>query len=169
MDRRTGLLPPGRYPATIADLYQRFVLEAPAAGFRNDTFLAGQVWLNRAADIFGPGHAWIDGGFTTWKTDIPHDMDIAYIPLDYSRAEAALSGSDGWGLRTLQSVFYLHPEPGGHLLRLQPMGGMVDGFLIDPGVPEDLIQWHNIWSAVKGRDGRIIPGLEKGYVEVSVP
>lgn len=96
-------------------------------------------------------------------------MDIAYVPADMKRVNAALMGSDAWGLRTMQDVLYLHPEPGGHLGRLQPMGGMVDGFLVDPTIAADLRMWHDIWSTVKGADGNIIHGLIKGYVEVANP
>lgn len=96
-------------------------------------------------------------------------MDIAYVPSDIDRANAALKDTDAWGLLTIQDVVYGHPEPGGHLQRLQPMGGMIDAFIVDPRSPKKLATWHNIWSSVKGPDGRIIPGMVKGYAEVPNP
>lgn len=72
--------------------------------------------------------------------------------------------NDLLGLLTHQDIIVGSMDPPQWWARLQPMGGAVDGFLCDPG-NEDV--WYQTWSSVKGSDGRIITGAEKGFVEVS--
>ena len=46
------------------------------------------------------------------------------------------------------------------------MSGLVDGFFAVRGDPDKPPYWNGHWSAVKGPDGKIVPGQTKGYVEM---
>lgn len=89
-------------------------------------------WLSVAHQAFGPGLVWVNGGFVTHKAAPPHDVDLVFIPDDLDTARKSLVGGEGYSLLTVQDMFFSIPEPGGHLVRLQPFGGLVDAFLVDP-------------------------------------
>ncbi|MDT0309674.1 hypothetical protein RM780_22335 [Streptomyces sp. DSM 44917] len=69
-------------------------------------------------------------------------------------------------LITLQGVSAQHPPWVAH--RAQPMGGLIDAFLASADSPDELAYWHEMWSSVKGPDGKIIEDARKGYLEVSL-
>lgn len=160
-----GLLPPGRYPATLDDIYERFVMDAPERPRREILHGAFVTHLMMVRSFIPAGKVWVDGGFSMQKAAPPHDVDVAIIPDDYA-ALAALPVErqiDFLGLMTLRDVVVGDPGPL-YLDRIQPVGGALDAFICHPG--EEYV-WHSTWSSVKGTDGKIIPGMTKGYAEVS--
>lgn len=135
VDPKTGLLPPARpgpYAATLAEVKDVFVDHAPNPIERQLIFGALCHWLSVAHQAFGPGLVWVNGGFVTHKAAPPHDVDLVFIPDDLDTARKSLVGGEGYSLLTVQDMFFSIPEPGGHLVRLQPFGGLVDAFLVDP-------------------------------------
>jgi hypothetical protein len=159
-----GLLPAGPvpYPTDMSELRDLFVDRAPA--FRDErarVYAALELHLDLARDHVGAGtRAWIDGGFITHKTwAAPHDADVALV----IPPTATFSIDGVLPLLTLKNVSA--DEPRLVTARLQPMGGLVDAFLV-PDQPAHRASWHDTWSSVKDATGVIVPGRRKGYVEV---
>ena len=159
-----GVLPASTspHPSDLAELRSLFVDAAPA--FRTEraqVFTALELHLSLARDRLGAGtRAWIDGGFITHKTwAAPHDADVAFIvPPNISMVV-----DEVMPLLTLKDVSAAEPRL--TTVRLQPMGGLVDAFLV-PDQPASLAIWHDTWSSVKDASGAIAAGQRKGYVEV---
>ena len=104
--------------------------------------------------------AWIDGGFITHKTwAAPHDADVALV----FQPSVAFNEEPVVPLLTLRNVSAAELRL--PATRLQPMGGLVDAFLV-PDQPAHTAIWHETWSSVKDANGAILPGKRKGYVEV---
>ncbi|MFG2906144.1 DUF6932 family protein [Kitasatospora sp. NPDC048286] len=159
-----GLLPPGRHPATMAEIEEIFVSAAPHAKHRKRIFRAFELYADMLGDILPRGTFWVNGGFCTYKQDPPHDIDLAVLidptlPLTDEDYEQLVP------LLTLTQVQAHSPALWAN--RMQPMGGLVDSFLLVAGVIEQEEYWDATWSAVKGPDGELIPGAIKGYLEVS--
>lgn len=151
-----GRLPPGRHRATFQDVHDRFVASAPFSQERELVFRALVIWAQRVWSIFPDARLWVDGGFVTHKEwAAPKDVDVTCIV----RSSNVLSVDDA----TLATLL-THRGPDG--ARVQPMGGLVDGFLACRGVPEDITRWDAQWSRVLDEERREIEGARKGYVEV---
>lgn len=104
-----GRLPPGRHPATLDEVFQRFVDDAPHAEHRGRIFRALEVYLDRLVELAGPGTVWLDGGFVTHKDAPPHDVDLAYLCRDAAHLEALLRTDGVLELVTLQDVAFWKP------------------------------------------------------------
>ena len=159
-----GLLPPGAHPATMPDIYDRFVLDAPQREEREVLFAALGLHLGLIRKLIPAGRAWIDGSFCTRQALVPNDVDVVILPADRV-ALKALGGPDKtrlYMLLTLQEVNAL--EPAVWLNRLQPLGGLVDAFICAPG-HEDV--WDARWSRVTDAYGAVIEDKAKGYAEVT--
>ncbi|ORA62163.1 DUF6932 family protein [Mycobacteroides franklinii] len=162
-----GFLDPSTepYPATLNDLHDRFVAGAPEhKSERQRLFDALELHLNLLAEVGGAGKVWVDGGFITYKTAAPRDVDLVYLCRDEAHMGAMLRNERIHSLLTLKSVVIGKPALGA-LARMQPVGGLVDAFLT---VPEGQMYWAGMWARVKGPDGRPVPGVRKGFVEVTV-
>jgi hypothetical protein len=159
-----GLLPVGRHRATIDELYERCVLDAPNQDRREELFMVLRTFIDITRRIIGAATLWIDGGFVTSKPAPPFDIDLLIIPADWAQLNTA-AGRDRdriYGLLTLQDIIVGHPLYLG-FERIQPFAGELDSFLCYPGQEAD---WDLTWSAVKW-NGVLVPGMLKGYVEVS--
>ena len=165
-----GLLPAaqGPYVCTLDEVHEQFVTNAPHRAVRERIFEALRLWIDLAEDVFGPGRLWINGGFVTHKPHPPKDVDIAFLPHVPLAVDAAIKTGAAFQLLTVQDLLFSRPAPGGHLQRMQPVGGLVDAFLADVRVPTDAEIWFDIWSSVKDLDGEMIVGARKGFLEVSV-
>jgi hypothetical protein len=162
-----GLLPPGRHPATWDEIRDHFVKRAPFEVERELIFTAVELHFRMVSDIFSTGRLWLDGGFVTHKDwTAPKDADLAYLlnsadinSLSPDNSSRLLS------LFTLQGVSSLQPQ--GFAARVQPMGGLVDAFVV-LGDNLNMVQyWDSLWRTVKGPDEQIISNLQKGYLEVA--
>ncbi|GLW59281.1 DUF6932 family protein [Kitasatospora phosalacinea] len=160
-----GVLPPGRHLATFAEIDELFVKQAPHADRRRRIFRAFEIYMEQVADVLPSGSVWLDGGFCTYKSEPPKDMDLALL---VDRAHTAGLSPEGWekldSLRTLQGVYSQMPKTLAE--RVQPMGGLIDSFIVVAGEPALEDYWHGLWSSVKGPDGEIMAGQVKGYLEV---
>lgn len=161
-----GLLPAGIHAATMADIHERFVEDAPERTHRELLFNVFQTYMNLLQRFVHSGRVWVDGGFGTQKSTAPHDVDVVVHPGDWRALEALPESSqtDLLGLLTHQDIIIGSFDPPQYWPRLQPIGGILDSFLCYPG-QEDA--WQQIWSCVKGADGLIVEGAVKGFVELS--
>jgi hypothetical protein len=165
-----GLLPKGRHRADLAEIESVFVLSAPYQRERQLVFEALRLYVRLVQRILPSGSLWIDGGFVTHKRwEAPHDVDVC-IALDEGQRQAAPPSAaiDLQDLITHLDVIERDGAGGGVIHpRLQPMGGLVDGFLVDLDDPVNVAYWERLWSSVMG-PGRVpIDGAVKGYVEVA--
>lgn len=151
------------HPATLEEIYQSFVVDAPFRDHRELVFRGLGLFIELVTLQIGSVRFWINGGFTTHKSWAPPaDVDVATI-VPRSAYDAALT-EDALPLWTLQHVSAADPTVV-NAPRLQPMGGLVDSFFV-PDLPAQRAYWHSLWSKVKGEDGKEVPGERKGYVEV---
>ncbi|TWX36241.1 hypothetical protein ES689_12620 [Frigoribacterium sp. ACAM 257] len=156
-----GLLPAGRHACTVDELEQHFVVSAPFPDERRQIFDAFRVWARAVGDLLPGARCWVDGGFVTHKTwAAPRDVDVVV----FTTAEVldALPESDQ---QLLMSMMTQHSSG---IARVQPMAGLVDGFL---GLRDDAdrtIYWRNLWSGVKDVDGSKVDAVQKGFLEVTL-
>jgi hypothetical protein len=101
-----GLLPPGIQRASLDDIYERCVGDAPHSPWRETVFAALKTYFAvlQHRGLVPAGTAWIDGGFMTQKAAGPFDVDVVLHPTHWSRLnsltdkeEAALFGPDAAG------------------------------------------------------------------------
>jgi hypothetical protein len=161
-----GLLPPGCHPASLSDIYDRFVIDAPVSGRdqRELIFAALSLHLRLVQRVIPVGRAWIDGSFATRSELPPNDVDVAVLPSDWELLER-LPVEDRirlYSLITLKDVAAM--EPAIVLSKLQPVSGLVDAFLVRP---DQEATWDEQWSRVMGPDRRVLPDQKKGYAEVT--
>ncbi|OZM70984.1 hypothetical protein CFN78_22815 [Amycolatopsis antarctica] len=156
------LLPQGRHPADLADIYERLVYDAPQPHQREVLFSALSSYLAAVSQVMPSGRAWIGGNWTMRTEDLGGGVDVVLIPDDWGslkrlndRAQAGL-----YGLLTLRGVIVERPVM--YLEQVQPVGGLLDGYLCYPG---DEQTWANAWSSVRGPGG-VAQGVSKGYPEV---
>ncbi|WP_394297268.1 DUF6932 family protein [Streptomyces rimosus] len=161
----SGLLPPGRHAATMDEIEQLFVDQAPHAGHRRRIFRGFELYVDMVKDVLERGTFWVDGGFCSHKAAPPEDLDLAVL-VDPSLPLTDKDWERLVPLFTLQGV-QAQGGPVSWAKRVQPMGGLIDSFLVVAGVPEQEAVWDATWSSVKGPDGQLIPGAVKGYLEVS--
>jgi hypothetical protein len=146
-----GLLPPGRLPADLADIYERLVFDAPHQNEREILFSALNSYLGAVARIIPSGRAWVGGAFIARTEHVPGGLDVALIPDDWGSLKR-LAGpvrDSLYGLVTLRGVIV--GQPAMYLDQVQPVGGLLDGFLCFPGDEET---WAQTWS---GHDTRGFP------------
>jgi len=151
-----GRLPVGRHEASLQEVRERFVDQAPHQDRRQLLFSALTLYADAVRQLVPEARLWIDGGFVTLKPEPPDDIDVvivSYVPPTLTDEQLA-------PLLTLQGVTSTDPPIA--LNRLQPVAGMIDGFFAAAHIPEVLAYWDDFWSKVKGA-----PDTErKGYVEV---
>lgn len=152
------LLPLGRHRATLPELHLRFVVEAPQRARRQLIFDALAVYAELTWALLPGARLWVDGGFVTHKQEPPNDVDVAIV-LDPTVALPVETTEEVvLPLLTMQGVTYVKPAPGGYVERLQPFGGLIDGFLALDELDRQF--WAGWWSRHEGSEDR------KGFVEV---
>lgn len=151
----TGHLAPGRHLATMAELEQVFVRDAPFEKQRAAIFAAFTIWVDQILDVVPSIRTlWVNGGFVTHKGWAPADIDVVAL-----KPVIVKHPTDTVRLHTL--LTHLGPP------KVQPMAGLVDGFLATVA-PTDSDYWDRKWTAVVDQAKHLVPGAEKGYVEVKV-
>ncbi|NIJ10242.1 hypothetical protein FHU38_000586 [Saccharomonospora amisosensis] len=152
------VLPPGRHPADLSDLYERFVWDAPHRNEREIIFSALSGYLGVVCRLIPSGRAWVGGELTNRTAHAPRDVDVVLIPDEWG----ALKRLDGaaratlYGMLTLRGV--IAEQPVMYLEQVQPVSGLLDGFLCHPG---DEDEWAAIWA--RGP----VAGTAKGFAEVT--
>jgi hypothetical protein len=151
-----GVLPPGRHPADMAEVHERFVVGAPYAAERELLWTSFRAWEALVRVHLPTAILWINGGFATHKAwGAPSDVDVVLLVRDSERQAAG----DGAILPLLS-----HPDPQGRIVKA--MSGQVDAYLAIRGQPTLVTYWNGLWQQVKGEDGLEVAGMSKGYVEV---
>ena len=150
-----GLLPAGRHRTSLDLVHARFVEAAPNSSERAVIFRAFLVWADRLWSLAPSARLWLDGGFVTHKAAAPHDIDVA----------ALLKVSEFQGLTEEQYLaLATHRAQDGR--KVQPMGGLVNGFFVTRGAADQISAWQRWWSSVVDSDKHELPGVSKGFVEV---
>lgn len=159
-------LPPGRHVATFAEVYERFVEQAPFRGERELIYDALRLYAKVVEKEFSDVTLWINGGFVTHKSWAPKDADVvAVVPMsDYTNM---CSNADCLRYLTLQGVMVAVPQTSAPVPRVQPMAGLIDGFVV-PDDPVQLAVWELTWSTVTDQNKNVVPGVQKGYLEVKL-
>lgn len=118
-----------------------------------------QVW-----GVWPKAELWINGGFVTLKPwAAPKDVDVAIVDT-FGRIEKYRDGAASLlTLHNVSSASLSGPAP-----RVQPYGGMVDGFAV-PRLPANLRFWDDQWSTLCDKAKVPVPGFRKGYVKVVKP
>jgi hypothetical protein len=153
-----GLLPPGRYVCTLAEIRESFVDGAPNQDRREMVFSAFGTYAELVRQVLPGSVLWVDGGFVTHKNDPPKDVDVLIL------MDPGISGISDEALApllTTGNVTFTWPVTSG-TRRLQPMGGLVDAFLVPADDAAKTAWWDGWWSSVNG-----VPG-SKGYLEVAL-
>ncbi|WP_062520011.1 DUF6932 family protein [Demequina silvatica] len=150
-----GTLEPRIHRATLDEVEQLFVRDAPFAAEREHLFNALRGWVANFDAALPGARLWLDGGFVTHKPWAPpkdvdivahHTQDVAeaWSEAEHKVLASLLNGADG----------------------TKPMGGLVDAYWFISGDPHASPYWKNQWSRVRGEDGREVIGHAKGFVEV---
>ncbi|ORL03395.1 hypothetical protein A6F55_09240 [Prescottella equi] len=153
-----GRLPEGLHRGTFKDLRIRFVDGAPHPERREMLMDALEFYADQVWSLLPTARLWVNGGFVTHKPWAPKDIDVVNVV----RAREI----DCLDLPTLLPLLTHEAQDGS---RVQPMGGLIDGFHAVRGDAEKLLYWQDWWSTVTDVDGNAIPGIRKGYVEVVAP
>ncbi|MBA4023883.1 MAG: hypothetical protein C0482_16110 [Gordonia sp.] len=147
-------------------MHAAFVKDAPYEPERQLIYQALILYADILKTVFTAPVLWIDGGFVTHKHwEAPKDADVVVVVpwVEYSNV---CTDPKSLAYRTLQGVQV--QDPPAAVPRVQPMGGLIDGFII-PDQPLQTAPWHNIWSRVKDDNGNVLPATErKGYLEVQL-
>ena len=159
-----GRLPAGDpHPATLSEIYDTFVRQAPFRPRRERIYTCLELFTEQVWRLSSGAVLWLDGGFTTHKTwAAPKDADVvALIPLDELSPFRSI---DRLPLRTLQNVV-INKEVEAE--RVQSYGGLLDTFIV-PDTSAMREYWDDQWSSVKDPIGNLLPGtVRKGFVEVT--
>lgn len=156
-----GRLPVGRWPATLDEVYQRFVVEAPFRDEREKVWAAFRLWCDLVWNLLPDSPMWIDGGFVTHKTwAAPHDVDVAVVTKQSIYNQAI---DNRW-----RGQLWTTNNSSDKTQRVQPMGGYVDGFPVIRGLHDPRI-FEQTWTTVTDQNGDVIKGAVKGYLEVRKP
>lgn len=137
-----------------------FVKAAPNSEHRERIFAAFELWVASVQSLCPAAILWVNGGFVTYKQEPPKDVDV--IALCKPGELNALSDADMARFEALLTV----NEP--NKPRIQPMGGLVDGFFVPRGDIPGTLYWQNAWGSIYGPDGKPIPNETKGYLEVKL-
>lgn len=147
------LLRQGRHVATLSEVEEAFVLHAPFESERRLVWDAFLVYRQLVGKHLPSARYWVNGGFVTHKTwAAPRDIDVCVV----AQADE-LAVVD-------EAIDHLFTDPGPP--RAQPMGELVDGFLIVSGARDHVLYWSELWTRVRLEDGTADPDRRKGYLEV---
>lgn len=160
-----NILPVGCHPATLDEVEELFVEQAPFPDERREIWAGFRLYLAQLSKLVPSATIWLDGGFVTHKTWAPADIDLAVL-LDGSHLAAFTP--EQWQklaqLVTLQGVTAVTLAAA--TPRLQPMGGLIDAFVLDVSDRHARTFWEQAWSLVTDQTKAIVPGKYKGFVEV---
>jgi hypothetical protein len=156
-------LPVGRHAATLDEIHESFVEHAPFRERRELIFRALSLYIDLVSPKFSASRYWIDGGFVTHKKwEEPEDADVlVVVPPEEHGKVISPEFLPFWTLMQTRPV-----QPSVYADKVHPMGGLIDGF-IEPDNPTILRVWDLRWSSVRDEDHNVVPGVRKGYLEVS--
>lgn len=152
-----AVLPVGRHSATLDEIYESFVVNAPFRPRRELIFRALTLYIDLVSPHFSTCRFWINGGFVTHKPwAAPEDADVVVVVP--SGEDSKVSQPGFMPLLTL-------PSNTGD--KVHPMGGLIDSF-VAADAPALLAPWDLQWSSVRDEQRNVVADVSKGYLEVSV-
>lgn len=165
------MLPDGVHHATLAEVRERFVTEAPeATRARRDMIFRGvELHIERVLLAFKDSNVrvWLNGGFVSHKPwGPPGDADIAFLvpAAVYSR----VTSDKALPLWTLAEVTAKLADGRPVVTsKLHTCLGLTEGYAVNADNPNSVELQRRTWSRVKGPDDEIIDGAVKGFVEVT--
>ncbi|XBH21579.1 hypothetical protein V5R04_15445 [Jonesiaceae bacterium BS-20] len=150
-----GLLPVAKHRASIEEVRRAFVENAPFREQRDRLWNTFLVYRSLILDVIPNARFWVDGGFVTHKEwAAPKDIDVCVLVV-----QRDLEGVDA----SFEDLLTREDSAG---RRVQPMGGLIDGFLVIRNNRASLQYWHEHWTNVTDQNGDLDPVRRKGYVEV---
>lgn len=159
-----GLLPVELHVTTLDEIERVFVREAPFSNERALIFDALRIYARLVWARFPEAVLWVDGGFVTHKDWAPpKDVDVTVVltgMADYDPHEHP----EDVPLWTLMDVSAGRPSLAS-IERVQPMGGLVDGFYAPGDNAATVTFWTGWWKRLSKQDGQVVPNA-KGFVEV---
>lgn len=164
-----GRLPVGRHVATLEEINKLFVTSAPCEESRARIFQALGIYLGLVDELIPSFVCWVDGGFVTHKPEPPSDVDVAILVPNavingLSESDEARFAS----LLTIQEAIGRNGFFAGSFGRVQPMGGLVDSYLVPTDDERYVSEWDQTWQLVSDPTTKeLIPGERKGYLEVA--
>lgn len=165
LNSKTGLLPfvetakKSTYQCSLSELESRFAITRR----RQEIFGAFEIWVREFEREVAGVKVWIAGSYVTSKEE-PNDLDVcAVIPdgLDVKQNTRVLAR---WNLQTLQRVRLSSSNV--TVRRLQPIAGLVDGFLLSSAMPETVALFREDWTTVWKEGART--SQRKGMLEVQL-
>ncbi|MDV7195780.1 DUF6932 family protein [Mycolicibacterium fortuitum] len=173
-DDEFGVLPASTQPhqATLAEIRQRFVQEAPVGRERRaliadvlEVHIALIRRLFSGVDI----RIWLDGGFIThkrWKEPRDADLVVLVPGAELERADRD-AAAPLWTMANVQAA--RGAADNGRVIvtpKLHTGLGLTDAYVAVADTPIQVENWRRRWSTVKGPDGHEVAGMAKGFVEV---
>ena len=155
-DRPYPLLPPGAHPATLDEIYEVFVQDAPFRVERERIWSAVLPWATQVSAYFPGAQIFMDGGFVTHKDfAAPSDVDfcLGIQPEQYQSLQ-------DWEKSKVFTIRREGKDP------LRPYGGLIDAFAFPRDNEARRAYWDIWWSSIRGSNRQIMQGSTKGYVEV---
>ena len=153
------------YRATLSEVHARFVAGAPTPQTRERIWSAFLLWSELAQQEFPGSRYLLSGSFLTDKQR-PSDLDVILV-LEPGHV-AAMTPEPTIGARVLLShLTVTAAQPSGTTAKLQPMGGLVDGFWCYGWVPAQMAVWQFRWSSVYDKVAGKPTGGRMGYLEVA--
>lgn len=154
----TGLLLPGAHSATWNDVEKLFVTSAPHRNHRKKLLNEAKNWVKQLRQETSIVHIWLDGGFITHKDQAPSDIDIVAL-LDTPE----FTSTDPERLKKFRTV----RNPYDEIVKPPEFKGLVDGYIVEYNL-KNIETWLSTWGSVKNPlTGQIVPGLNKGFIEVA--
>lgn len=165
VDPDTKLLPPGAHECTVPEIVNRFVVGAPHEARRKLLMSALNTYMQIVRSVLPGVRFWIDGSFVSHQDDPPNDVDVLLV------VDPAIVGDPSdYVLVPLLTMFNFVANLGEfrvvESLQVQPIGGLIDGFIATVGDPS-MERWRRRWSEVRDQDGEVVPGALKGFLEVA--
>lgn len=160
-----GLLPLGAHRSTLDEVERVFVNGAPFEAERRRIMVALRLYAELVWLRFPEATLWIDGGFVTLKDyAAPEDADVVVMVADAGDYDPA-SHSEDLPLWTLLGVSADRPSID-RAERLQPFGGLIDGFFARAEIEPVADFWRGWWQRLPA-PGKPDVADAKGYVEVT--
>ncbi|WP_373889265.1 hypothetical protein [Nocardia sp. XZ_19_369] len=163
-----GLLPAGCWPATLAEVHERLVIDAQHSDTRQVVFYGLQAYLGQLREFMTRGHLWLDGSFVTrdGQPGVGRDpaLTLAVFPANLAELEL-LTGERRSRLRRLFTMSDVviggDGRTSSYLGAIHPVGFHIAAYL---GTDTDKEHWLRGWAT--GLDAEEAVLADRGFVEV---
>lgn len=151
--------------ASLEEIAERFVASAPGRPRRERVWDAFMLWKDLADEALPGATFWLSGSFLTDR-ERPSDLDVVAVLEPHHTSELRPLVTDRVRV-LLTHLNLLAEQPAGLAPRLQPVGGLIDGFACYGWVPENVSWWQDAWSTEYDKTTHEPTGVRMGYVEVT--